>query len=95
MAETRHPKIEKWQKTKDNPPKMEHFATREEIEHEKSLISVFGLSVLVDISYTDPPGCIVHKAEAYMPFEGSLEWYMRSTGGAVREIREPKFWRER
>ena len=91
----RPPKIKKWQKTKENKPKMEYFAATEDIVYEKSLGYVLGLSIEVFISYVDPPGGMVHKAEVYIPFEGSLKWYMLDITKGLKEVGEPKFWRER
>lgn len=64
----RPPKNKKWHLTKTEPPTMEHFATAEDIEYNRDLGHVHGLSVDVEISYVDPPEGMVHPAEVYIPF---------------------------
>lgn len=88
----RPPKNEEWHLTETNPPKMEYFADIREIEHNRGMSHVHGLSVDVEISYVDPPEGMVHKAEVYIPFQGNLKWTLLETNKVTGE---PKFWREK
>lgn len=88
-------KILNWQATKKNPPKMEYFADQREIDYNRDMDHIHGLSVDVEVSYLDPPEGMVHEAELYIPFEGRIKWLTHELGKGPKEMGEPKFWRER
>lgn len=79
-----------WHKAEEFQPSMEYFADKEDIEYNRSLGTVQGLTVYVDLSYIDKPDGLFHAAELYMSFGGSLRWYIDG-----KEVGAPKYWRKR
>lgn len=77
-----------WHKTEEFHTSMNYFADEEEIEYNRSLGTVKGLTVYVHLSYVDNPDDLFHAGELYMGFNGKVEWTIDG-----KEVGAPKYWR--
>jgi len=86
----------RWFETKERPPRMEDFATKEDIElnkHTNGLIGEVYISYMSKEEYIQNFGEIFvpfSEAEVTIPFNGPIKW---RTSWLSDPIAEPTFWR--
>lgn len=78
-----------WRLVETDPPKMEYFASAEDIECNRNAGTVNGLWKELEISYMGNPDHMILQGAVRINFENQVKWEAHG-----KDIGTPKWWRD-